>query len=57
MTPERWRQISEVAASAMELTGDERAAFLDKACKADSELRREVERLLTGNGEVVGSGA
>ena len=46
MTPERWRQISEVAASAMELTGDERAAFLDKACKADSELRREVERLL-----------
>ncbi len=23
MTPEQWRQISEVAASAMELTGDE----------------------------------
>ncbi|MDA2933317.1 serine/threonine protein kinase [Acidobacteria bacterium AH-259-D05] len=46
MNPERWRRISEVTASAMELGGEERAAFLKEACGSDEELRQEVERLL-----------
>ncbi len=46
MTPERWKQISEVAASAMELEGDEQVSFLEQACSGDEELRREVERLV-----------
>ena len=40
-------------------TGEERAAFLEKACVGDTELRREVEKLLvsdqTGDGYWVGS--
>jgi eukaryotic-like serine/threonine-protein kinase len=43
MTPERWKQIDELAQSALERGGDERAAFLDKACAGDDSLRREVE--------------
>src|SRR4030095_7755466 len=43
MTPERWKQIDELAQSALERAGDERAGFLDVACGGDSALRREVE--------------
>jgi serine/threonine protein kinase/TolB-like protein/Flp pilus assembly protein TadD len=43
MTPERWKQIDELAQSAIERGGDQRAAFLDAACAGDDALRREVE--------------
>ena len=43
MTPERWKQIDELAQSALEREGDERAAFLDEACAGEDSLRREVE--------------
>ena len=43
MTPERWKQIDELAQSALERVADERAAFLDEACAGDDALRREVE--------------
>src|SRR6185503_9529920 len=43
MTPERWKQIDELAQAALERGGDERAAFLHEACGSDSALRREVE--------------
>jgi len=43
MTPERWKQIDDLAQSALERGPDERAGFLDEACAADEELRREVE--------------
>ena len=43
MTPERWKQIDELAQSALERRGDERAAFLDEACRGDEALRGEVE--------------
>ena len=43
MTPERWKQIDELAQSALERGADERAAFLDEACAGDGELRHEVE--------------
>ena len=43
MTPERWKQIDELAQSALERGVAERVAFLDEACVGDDELRREVE--------------
>jgi serine/threonine protein kinase len=46
MTPERWQQIRGVFDHASGLRVEERAAFLDQACAADSDLRHEVESLL-----------
>jgi len=43
MTPKRWKQIDELAQSALERAGDERAEFLDQACADDDSLRHEVE--------------
>ena len=43
MTPERWKQIDELAQSALDRDGDQRAGFLDEACAGDDALRREVE--------------
>ncbi len=49
MDPERWRQVSRVAADAMEREGAARAAYLDHACQDDAALRAEVERILRGH--------
>ena len=46
MTNDRWRQIEQVYHAALDLDGDQRAAFLNKACTGDDALRREVESLL-----------
>ncbi len=46
MNPERWKQIEEIFFSAMNLSREERAALLDRACGDDLSLRQEVERLL-----------
>jgi serine/threonine protein kinase len=43
MTPERWKQIDELAQAALECAGDKRAAFLDETCMGDDLLRAEVE--------------
>src|SRR5258705_982424 len=43
MTPERWKQIAELAQDGNEREDDQRAAFLDEACAGDEALRREVE--------------
>src|SRR6185503_6383484 len=43
MTPERWKQIDELAQAALERAGGERASFLDDVCNGDVALRREVE--------------
>ena len=43
MTPERWKQIDELARSALERGADQRASFLDEACAGDEALRHEVE--------------
>jgi hypothetical protein len=51
MTPERWQKVREVLASALELTQEDRLAFLDRACSSDDALRREVERLLSSSDE------
>ena len=46
MTPERWKQIRAVFEEAELLPPAGRPQYLDRACAADSELRREVESLL-----------
>ncbi len=46
MTPDRWQQIQDVFNAAVERPAAERVAFLDTACAADADLRREVESLL-----------
>ena len=53
MTPERWAKIEAVFHQALECRPSDRAAYLDRACAADPELRREVESLLkeTDGGE------
>ena len=52
MTPERWQQVKGVLEEALELTADERSAFLDRACLTDHSLRREVESLLSCSNDV-----
>src|SRR5438874_8474118 len=46
VTPERWKQVEVVFGQALELPAGERAAFIQKNCEGDEELRREVESLL-----------
>ena len=46
MSDHRWHQIEDLFHRAADLAPAERAAFLDRACTGDEELRREVESLL-----------
>lgn len=52
MSPERYQQASEIYHAALELKPEQRSAFLDKACGADDDLRREVESLLAAHDKV-----
>ena len=51
MNPERYQKIDELFLEALERAPRLRAAYLDKACAGDEELRSEVEALLTSNDE------
>jgi serine/threonine protein kinase len=46
MTPERWRRVKNVLAEALEQLPTHRAAYLDRSCAGDEDLRREVELYL-----------
>ena len=46
MKPERWHQIERAFEQALELSEEERQAFLSNVCDGDDELRTEVESLL-----------
>jgi serine/threonine protein kinase len=48
VTPERWQEIKEVLAGALERTPPERRSYLDQACP-DASLRREVESLIAAH--------
>jgi serine/threonine protein kinase/Tol biopolymer transport system component len=48
MTPERFEEVERVCQAALDQPAHLRAGFLDEACKADAELRAEVESLLAG---------
>src|SRR4026209_2207036 len=51
---QRWQRVKEIFEGALELRGAERAAFLDRACDGNNEVREEVESLLRSY-EVAGS--
>src|SRR5262245_4253763 len=44
---ERWLEVKRIFEEALDVPPEERAAFLDRACLGDEELRREVEALLS----------
>ncbi|MEO8623449.1 MAG: serine/threonine-protein kinase [bacterium] len=46
VTPERWREIKGIVATAMDTPGDERDAYVEVACGSDAELFAEVQSLL-----------
>jgi dienelactone hydrolase len=46
MESHRWRQIDELLERALEISPEDRPAFLETACSRDPELRSQVERLL-----------
>ncbi len=54
MNPERWQQIDQLFAAALELCEAGRPAFLDAACGSDGELRNQVGQLLEADGEAQG---
>jgi len=49
MNLHRWKEIDRVFAAVLELEPDARAAYLDKTCADDTELRKEVESLLAND--------
>ena len=53
MIADRWRRIKELMQAALERPPGERAAFVAEACGPDSELRREVESLLSAHGRAL----
>jgi Tol biopolymer transport system component len=53
MTPERWQQVKDVLNGALHVGGEERAAFLRRACQTDPSLRIEVDALLASAPGVV----
>ena len=48
MDQERWRRVEGLFHAALERGPESRQAFLDVACGEDTDLRRQVELLLTG---------
>lgn len=49
MTPERYRQIDELVAAALELDASQRKAFLDKEYAGDEYVRQEVNSLIAAH--------
>ncbi|HWZ82511.1 MAG TPA: serine/threonine-protein kinase [Terriglobales bacterium] len=49
MNSERWQRVKQLLEQAIALDADDRAAFLDRACVGDTELRREVDSLLSSH--------
>ncbi|HJZ13439.1 MAG TPA: serine/threonine-protein kinase, partial [Acidobacteriota bacterium] len=49
MNPEHWKELDRLLDAAFDLPAEERAAFLDEACGADDDLRKEIEALLASD--------
>ena len=45
--PQQWQRVKEIVGSVLERPVAERSAYLDEACAQDSDLRAEVESLLS----------
>ena len=54
MTGDRWTRLEALVDTATTLAPEARAAFLDKECSGDSDMRREVESLLARETRVEG---
>ncbi len=54
INPEKWHEVKEIFYAALQRTPEERERFLNKSCKDDDHLRREVELLLSSS-EAAGS--
>lgn len=54
MKPNRWRQVDDLFAAALERDPKSRAAFLDSVCGDDLSLRREVEKMLKFDEQAAG---
>jgi len=51
LSPERWRQVKELLAIALELDPAERTTYLDRACAGDPALRSDLDRFLAADQE------
>ncbi|HUF11327.1 MAG TPA: serine/threonine-protein kinase [Rhodothermales bacterium] len=51
LTADRWHEVEQLFFRALELPGEERGAFLEKACGSDEDLRSEVDRMLRHHSE------
>ena len=49
MTPERWARVRELICEALDRQPSERAAYLERACANDCELRSQVESLIAAS--------
>ena len=49
MTPERWRQVTEVFHAALARDASSRAQYVDAACSGDRALRKEVDAMLAAH--------
>jgi len=47
VNPERWKRIKQLLDEAIALDPAERRSFLDRVCDGDSDLKKEVESLLS----------
>src|SRR5262245_37534905 len=54
MNHERWRQIEAIFQQAADLEEPARVTYLEKACGDDTELRREVDSLLSAGADNAG---
>ena len=46
MTPERWREVTQIYGAVVSRAPEQRAAAVAELCGNDAELRREIESLL-----------
>src|SRR5579862_7035357 len=54
MTPERYRRVIEIFQAAADRSSEARSAFLNQECTSDSDLRREVEKMLAADARLGG---
>ena len=55
MNPERWERVKDLLNEAISVDPAQRQSFLDRACDGDSDLRREVQTLLSSHEQAASS--